>query len=322
MSNLITSIFRFSSSMSLKTKAAYNPQMPSTFRDRLNSNQFIITTEISPPKGVDPTSALEDAEFLREYVDAFNITDNQRAVMRMSPLAMAKLLLDAGHDVIMQLTCRDRNRLALQSDLLGACALGVRNICLMTGDYPTKGDHPGSKPVYDLDAVQLLQAVSRLENGTDMAGNSLESAPAFVKGAVCNTDPDNIMQLMKLEKKARVGLDFLQTQAVYDVGRFEEFLERVSHLEVPIIAGLIPLKSVKMAHFMNKNIPGIRVDDELIRRLETSGDPVMEGVLICAEHIRELRKICRGIHLMPVGDNRNIPAILELSGLSEKSNLL
>ncbi|MBP2030575.1 5,10-methylenetetrahydrofolate reductase [Methanohalophilus levihalophilus] len=304
--------------MSLKTKVTYNPGMTSTFRDKLNSNQFIITTEISPPKGVDPASALEDAEFVRDYVDAFNITDNQRAVMRMSPLAMGKLLLDAGHEVIMQLTCRDRNRLALQSDLLGAYGLGVRNICLMTGDYPTKGDHPGSKPVYDLDAVQLLQAVSRMENGKDMAGNSLESTPVFVKGAVCNTDPENVMQLVKLEKKARVGLDFLQTQAVYDVGRFEDFVESISHLEVPILAGLIPLKSVKMAEFMNKNVPGIKVDNELIFRLESSEDPAKEGALICAEHIRELKKICRGIHLMPVGNNRSIPTILELSGLYEK----
>ncbi len=292
--------------------------MTDSFAAKLKSNQFIITTEISPPKGVDPTSALGDADFLRGHVDAFNITDNQRAVMRMSPLAMGKLLLGAGHEVIMQLTCRDRNRLALQSDLLGAYGLGMRNICLMTGDYPTKGDHPGSKPVYDLDAVQLLQAATRLENGTDLAGNSLESAPVFVKGAVCNTDPDNVMQLMKLEKKARVGIDFLQTQAVYDIGKFEIFLESISHIEVPILAGLIPLKSVKMANFMNKNIPGIRVEDELIGRLESSEDMAMEGALICAEHIRELKKICRGIHLMPVGNNRNIPTILELSGLSEK----
>lgn len=292
--------------------------MTNSFAAKLNSNQFIITTEISPPKGVNPKPGLEDAEFVRGYVDAFNVTDNQRAVMRMSPLAMGKLLLDAGHDVIMQLTCRDRNRLALQSDLLGAYALGLRTICVMTGDYPTKGDHSGAKPVYDLDAVQLLQAVSRLENGIDMAGNSLESSPSFVKGAVCNTDPKNIMQLMKLEKKARVGLDFLQTQAVYDVGQFEEFLESISHLEVPILAGLIPLKSVKMAHFMNKNIPGIKVDDELIYRLESSEDPAMEGALICAELIRELKKICRGIHLMPIGSNRSIPTILQLSGLSGK----
>ncbi|MDK2892535.1 methylenetetrahydrofolate reductase [Methanohalophilus sp.] len=292
--------------------------MSSTFNDALKSDRFIVTSEVSPPKGTDVSAVLEDADLLRRWVDAVNVTDNQRAVMRMSPIAVAKLLMDAGHEVIMQLTCRDRNRLALQSDLLAASALGIRNICVMTGDYPTKGDHPGSKPVYDLDAVQLLQAVRRLEHGMDMAGNSLESTPTFVKGAVCNTDPDNSMQLMKLEKKARVGLDFLQTQAVYDVGRFEEFLESISHLEVPVLAGMIPLRSVKMAHFMNKNIPGIRVEDELILRLESSEDPAIEGALICAEHIRELKKICKGIHLMSIGNNRSIPAILKQGGLSEK----
>jgi 5,10-methylenetetrahydrofolate reductase len=287
--------------------------MPSTFREKLRSGQFIITAEISPPKGVDISSALEAAETLRGYADAFNITDNQRAVMRMSPLAAGKILLEAGHDVIMQLTCRDRNRLALQSDLLGAYALGVRNICVMSGDYPTKGDHPGAKPVYDLDVVQLLQAVDRLEHGTDLAGNPLESAPHFVKGAVCNTDPGNRLQLLKLEKKARFGLDFLQTQAVYDTGRFGEFLDSISHLNVPVLAGLIPLKSEKMARFMNDNVPGVHVDETLIRRIAGAADPAQEGALICAEQIRELRKLCSGIHLMPVGNNAVVPEILQMA---------
>nr|WP_048902316.1 methylenetetrahydrofolate reductase [Methanohalophilus mahii] len=293
--------------------------MPSAFKDKLLSDDFVITSEISPPKGVDVSSAFEEAGLVGNYVDAFNVTDNQRAVMRMSSLAMGRLLKEQGLDVILQLTCRDRNRLALQSDLLGAYALGMENICIMSGDYPTKGDNPGTKPVYDLDSVQLLGATSRLEGGYDIAGNPLESVPSFTKGAVCNTEPDQPLQLMKLEKKARMGIDFFQTQAVYDIGHFETFMDSISHMEVPVLAGLIPLKSAHMARFMNDKIPGIRVGDELIERMEASTDPAEEGLLICAEQIRELRKVCRGIHLMPIGHYRHITALFEIAGLHEKN---
>ena len=168
--------------------------MAVTFREKLQSHEFIITTEITPPKGVGTSSFLSDAEQLKQHVDAFNVTDNQRAVMRMSPLAVGKLLKDAGHEIILQITCRDRNRLALQSDLLGAWALGIQNICVMTGDHTTKGDHPGAKPVFDLDSVQLLEVVRKLKEGHDLSGNSLEQPPDFVVGAVSNTDPTQPMQ--------------------------------------------------------------------------------------------------------------------------------
>ncbi|ODV50116.1 5,10-methylenetetrahydrofolate reductase [Methanohalophilus euhalobius] len=304
--------------MSLKTNVTYYPAMPSAFKEKLLSDEFIVTSEISPPKGVDVSSVFEEAGLVRDYVDAFNVTDNQRAVMRMSPLAMGHLLKERGLDVIMQFTCRDRNRLALQSDLLGAYAMGMENVCIMSGDYPTKGDNPGAKPVYDLDSVQLLGAMNQLEGGYDIAGNPLESAPSFTKGAVCNTEPDQPLQLMKLEKKAHMGIDFFQTQAVYDIGHFETFMEGISHMEVPVLAGLIPLKSAHMARFMNEKIPGIRVGDELIARMESSTDPAEEGLLICAEQIRELKKVCRGIHLMPIGHYRHITALFEMAGLHEK----
>ena len=290
--------------------------MQSTFGEKLNSNKFIVTAEITPPKGVDTSAAIADAKILKGKVDALNVTDNQRAVMRMSPMALGKLLLDEGHEVIMQMTCRDRNRLAIQSDILGASALGIRNMCLMSGDHTVNGDHPGAKPVYDLDSVQLISMVSKMKDGFDFSGNELESVPELVVGAVSNTDPSQPMQMMKLEKKVRMGAQFIQTQAVYDIGQFEEFAESVAHLDVPIIAGVIPLRSENAARFMNNNIPGIKVGDDLIGRMENADDPVFEGLMICAETIKMLKKMCRGVHLMPIGQHLNTPKLLEMAGLS------
>ncbi len=290
--------------------------MQLTFGDKLRSNKFIITAEITPPKGVDTSAAIADAQILKGKVDALNITDNQRSVMRMSPLALGKLLLDEGHEVIMQMTCRDRNRLAIQSDILGAAALGIQNLCLMSGDHTTNGDHPGAKPVYDLDSVQLISMVQKMKDGFDFSGNKLEGAPELVVGAVSNTDPSQPMQMIKLEKKIRIGAQFIQTQAVYDIEQFEEFTEYVSHLDVPIIAGIIPLRSASAARFMNKKIPGVKVGDELIARMENADDPVLEGLMICAETIRMVKKTCRGVHLMPIGQHLNTPKLLEMAGLS------
>jgi 5,10-methylenetetrahydrofolate reductase len=236
----------------------------------------------------------------------------------MSPVALGKLLVDRGQEVIVQMTCRDRNRLALQSDLLGASALGIRNICVMTGDHPIKGDHPGTKPVYDLDSVQLLSLIRSMGEGFDLAGNELEGSPDFVTGVVSNIDPSQFMQILKLEKKVSMGADFIQTQAVYDLGHFEQFLDNISHMEVPVLAGVIPLKSARMARFMNKNVPGIKVGDELIGRMERAEDPSNEGLIICAEQIKQLRKMCRGIHLMPIGHHRYTPQLLEMAGISTR----
>jgi 5,10-methylenetetrahydrofolate reductase len=301
--------------MILKARLAYNPPMSRTFKDKLNSNAFLITSEVSPPKGTDLGEVLADAQVLGDRVDALNVTDNQRAVMRMSPLAVSKMLLDAGHEVIMQLTCRDRNRLALQSDLLGAYAMGVRNICLMTGDYTTKGDHPKAKPVYDMDSVQLLAMVQGMKEGHDLAGNTIENPPEFVVGAVSNTDPSNVMQMLKLRKKAKMGLDFIQTQAVYDTEQFRSFMEIADEIQVPVIAGIIPLKSANMADFMNNNVPGINVTTDIMERMKTAKDPIEEGLIIAAESIQELKGLCRGVHIMPIGKHTNTPKLLEMSGI-------
>jgi len=292
--------------------------MVSTFGEKLKSNMFLVTAEITPPKGTDTSAALADAMILRGWTDALNITDNQRSVMRMSSLAASKVLLDGGHEVIMQLTCRDRNRLALQSDLLGAASLGIRNICIMTGDHTTSGDHPGAKPVYDLDSVQLLSLARKMGDGLDFVGNKLEGTPEFVVGAVSNTDPTQVMQILKLEKKVNMGAEFIQTQAVYDVGQFENFMVSVAHLDVPIIVGIIPLKSAKMARFMNEKIPGVKVGDELVARMEHTDDPTREGLVIAAETIKGIRKMCRGVHLMPIGQHLNTPGLLEMAGLTAR----
>lgn len=289
--------------------------MLTNFREKLNSGKFLVTAEVSPPKGTRFSGSLEDARYLKGIADALNVTDNQCSIMHMSSLAFSKLLLDEGHEPIMQLTCRDRNRIGLLSDLLGAYALGIRNVCLMTGDYPSCGDHPGSKPVYDLDSVQLLQLVRKLDSGIDFAGNKLDGGTSFCAGAVTGIDPGKTIQLIKLEKKVRCGAEFIQTQAVYDVGMFEEFMEVTSHLEVPIIAGLIPLKSFSMAQFMNKYISGISVPEEIMSRIKDAPDPVEEGLSIASETIKELMKLSRGVHIMPVGSHKNTPRLLSMAGI-------
>ncbi len=289
--------------------------MPLSFKERLDSGNFLVTGEVAPPKGADITQLLEDAKLIKDCVDSINITDDQRAVMRMSPIAAGKLLQDAGYEVIVQLTCRDRNRLALQSDLLGAAALGIRNLCVMTGDHPVKGDHPGAKPVYDLDSVQLLQLIKKMGLGSDLADNKLLGIPSFTVGAVSNTNADRLMQLIKLEKKVICGAQFIQTQAVYDVVGFARFMNAISHLDIPVLAGIIPLRSANMARFMNANIPGIQVNEQLIGRMETAEDPVREGLNIAAETIRELKGLCRGVHLMPIRDNSSVRELLIMSDI-------
>ncbi len=289
--------------------------MPRAFKEKLLSDDFLVTAEITPPKGTDLSDALEDAEILRGLADALNVTDNQRAVMRMSPLAVSKALLDRGHDVIMQLTCRDRNRLALQSDVLAAYSLEVRNICVMSGDHTTKGDHPRAKPVFDIDSVQLLGALRKMKEGFDLSGNNIGGLPGMTVGAVSNADPSKPLQMLKLRKKIKMGAEFVQTQAIYDTGRFEVFMEQISDLDVPVIAGVIPLRSAKMARFMNENIPGINVPPEMIECLENADDPSTEGLSICAQTIRDLRGLCRGVHVMPVGKHNRTPELLEMAGI-------
>ncbi|TRZ88972.1 MAG: methylenetetrahydrofolate reductase [Methanosarcinales archaeon] len=286
-------------------------------REKLLSGKFTITAEISPPKGTDISGMMKEAGMIKDAVDAVCVTDNQRAIMRMSPVAACCALMREGFDTIMHLTCRDRNRLALQSELLGAASLGIKNIIVMSGDYPTKGDHPGAKPVYDLDSVQLLDMISRLNNGIDLSGNRLEGKTEFFAGAVSNTELTEVA-IMKLEKKIKSGARFIITQAVFDPGKFYEFRDHVHDAggeQIKIIAGIIPLRSRKTADFLNSNIAGVKVPDDMINRLTSSSDPGALGIEMAAEIIKELRGICDGVHIMPVGTHENTRKILEMAGL-------
>ena len=288
-----------------------------TFKEKLQAGKFVVTSEIGPPKGIETKKLLEDAELIRTRVDAINVTDLQSSVMRLGSLAVCSLLKQHGFEPVFQLTCRDRNRLALQSDLLSAAALGIENVLLLTGDYTTLGDHPDAKPVFDLDSVQLLQVARGLEAGADMRGNKLEGTPPkFCLGAVVNPGADPLEpQLMKMEKKIAAGAEFFQTQAVYDVKTFENFLQKTKHLKVPVMAGIVLLKSAGMARFMNKNVAGVFVPDDLIKEMETTKDKVAQSVDIASRLIKALKPMAQGIHIMPIGWDTKVPLVLDASGL-------
>jgi len=286
------------------------------FQESLAAGKFVITSEIGPPKGTHIQEMMADAELLRGRVDAINVTDLQSSVMRLGSLAVCHLLQEKGLEPIFQVTCRDRNRLALQADLLSASVLGIRNVLALTGDYASLGDHPQSKPVFDLDSVSLLRVIKTLEGGTDMVGNPLQGAPRFFPGAVVNPGGNPVdAQIIKMEKKIKAGANFFQTQAVYDVGAFEKFMKRVSPLRVPVLAGIILLKSAGMARFMNKNVAGVFVPEPLIQKMAKAEDRVKTSIEIGAELIRDLKGMCRGVHIMPIGWENKVPALLDAAKL-------
>ncbi len=287
-----------------------------TFKEKIQAGKFLLTSEIGPPKGIETKVLLEDAELIRGRVDAINVTDLQSSVMRLGSLVVSSLLKQKGFDPIFQMTCRDRNRLALQSDLLSAAALGIENVLILTGDHTTMGDHPDAKPVFDLDSVQLLQVARKLQEGFDMKGNKLEGiAPKFCLGAVVNPGADPLEpQIMKMEKKTAAGAEFFQTQAVYDIKTFENFLNKTRHLKVTILAGIVLLKSAGMARYMNKNVAGVFVPDDLIKEMEEAKDKPAKSIEIAARLIKELKPMCQGIHIMPIGWDKKLPLVLDAAG--------
>jgi len=287
-----------------------------SLRDALASGKFVVTAEVGPPKGVDVAEMLADAELLAPRVAAINVTDQQSAVMRLSGLATCALLKQKGIEPVFQVTCRDRNRIALQSDLLGAAALGIENVLCLTGDYVTMGDHVQAKPVFDLDSVSLLRAVTTLMEGHDMAGKPLRGTPVFFPGAVVTPGADPLEpQIYKMEKKVRAGARFFQTQAVYEPGAFAEFMDKVRPLGTPVMAGIVLLKSAGMARFMNRNVAGVHVPEELIAEMEEAPNKGAKSVEIAARLIRELRPLCQGVHIMAIGWEKRIPAVLDAAGL-------
>jgi 5,10-methylenetetrahydrofolate reductase len=285
----------------------------------VESGKFAITAEISPLKGTEVTEIQEVADVLRGRVTAANVTDQQSSVMRLGSMAVGHLLIDKGLEPVLQMTCRDRNRIALQSDLLSAWVLGIRNVLALTGDLPSLGDHPQAMPVYDLDSVQLLWTIGKLNEGHDMVGNELKGKTDFFAGAVvnpgANTEASFELQLIKMEKKIQAGARFFQTQAVYEPDKFVRFMRRVQQFKVPVLAGIIPLKSVGMARFMNKNVAGVFVPEETIQKMAAAKDKAQAGIEIAAGLIKELKDICQGVHIMAIGWEKKVPQILNDAGL-------
>lgn len=282
----------------------------SLLSQQLSLGHFVVTAEIAPPKGTNLSLALAEVEKFKG-ITAVNVTDNQGANMRLSSLALAAQLQQAGTETVLQLTCRDRNRMALQSDLLGAAAFGIENLLLLSGDHSKFGDHPDARPVFDLDSVQLLDMTAGLMAGVDMAGKRLNGVPSFFPGAAVNpaAEPFELM-FQKVAKKIDSGARFFQTQSVFDRATLERFMLAMEPFQVPVIAGVLLVRSAKMARFLNDNIPGVQVPAPLVERLERAEDPLAEGVEIAREAVTWARELCQGVHLMTLGHEDKIPGIL------------
>lgn len=286
-----------------------------TLKQSLASGRFTITAEICPPKGTDTSDFLKKARLLKDIIAAANVTDNQRAVMRLSSLACSVLLIGEGIDPVFQMTCRDRNRIAIQSDILGAWALGVQNILALSGDHVSFGDHREAKAVFDLDSVQLIQVIKKLNNGTNMKDTPLKSGTGFFIGAVVAPEAEPWEpEMIKFEKKIEAGARFFQTQAIYDMEKFYRFYEYAKKFDVQILGGVLLLKSAKMAHFLNNNVPGVTVPKYLIDELEKSKDQLEKGIEIAAGQIKELKGFCNGAHIMAIGNEESVVSIIEAAG--------
>ena len=294
------------------------------YRETCESGKFVVSGEIGPPKGTDVDVMLHHIDLLKDMVDALNVTDNQSAVMRLGSMAVSHDIISKGGDAIYQMTCRDRNRLALENDLLSAHFLGIRNVLCLTGDHVSVGDHKEAKEVYDFESVQLIQCVKRMNEGYDWAGNELGGATDFFIGAVVTPESDPIEpQKLKYEKKIAAGAQFFQTQAVYDMDNFQRFAEYsrgvTEGTDVKLMAGLVVLTSLGMAKYMNKFVPGVFVPENLLEELASvpKEEALHKGMEICARHIRFCmeNKVCDGVHVMAIGKEEIVPDILKMAGL-------
>jgi methylenetetrahydrofolate reductase (NADPH) len=292
--------------------------MPS-LQQKLSAGETVVTAELTPPKGTDLSELYAKAQSLRGWVDAINVTESARALMTIAPIAAARMLLDRGTEAIVQMTARDRNRIAIQADLLGASVLGVHNFVLMGGDPPKIGDHPDAKPVFDLTASQMAAAARDLTQGRDMSGKPLRGAPQLFIGATVNPGAtDFAAEVTNTQRKFDAGVKFVQTQAIYDLAALKRFMDAVKPDAVAMLAGIIPLRSAKMAAWLNEKVPGIRVPDGLIAELEQAGGAEAElekGIEIAARLVREVAGVCQGVHIMAIGAEAHIPEILRRSGI-------
>ncbi len=294
--------------------------MVSRFKEALNSGKFVITSEVAPPKGTNLEKMFHHIDILKDRVDAINVTDHQSSVMRFPSLGGCLAVKEKGGEAIMQMTCRDRNRMALEADLLFAYCRGIRNVLCLTGDAVPVGDHKEAKGVFDLDSLQLLKAVHQMMSGQDLGGNKLEGAVEFCAGAIVTPEARPIEpQLIKFEKKVEAGAEFFQTQAIYDLENFTKFMEYARKFRTKILAGIVLLSSARMAKYMTENVPGIFVPQNLIDELSKVPKEQMlaKGIEIAGRTIAALKKndICNGVHIMAIGREEVVPDILATAGL-------
>jgi len=294
--------------------------MTSGFRSALNSGKFVVTSEVAPPKGTNLEKMYHHIDILKDGVDAINVTDHQSSVMRFPSIGGCLAIKEQGGEPILQMTCRDRNRLALQAELLLAHARGIRNVLCLTGDAVLVGDHKEAKGVFDLDSSQLLRVVHLMESGQDMGGNDLDGAVEFCAGAIVTPEAQPIEpQLVKFEKKVEAGAEFFQTQAIYDLDKFSSFMQYARQFPVKVLAGIVLLSSARMARYMTENVPGIFVPQNLIDELAAApkGEALSKGIEIAGRMITGLKRdsICDGVHIMAIGREEVVPDILAAAGI-------
>jgi 5,10-methylenetetrahydrofolate reductase len=289
-----------------------------SFKEQLEAGKFAVVVELQPPKGNDLSELFENGERLRGRVTAINVPDLQNAIMRLGSLSVCSLLKVKGMEVIFNLSCSNQNRLALQSELLNASALALTNVLILQGDHPSIGDHFEAQPVFDLDMIGLLGATKRLQEGYDMMGNDLKGKPQFFVGTLVNAAAKGHaldLEVMDIEKKIRLGADFFFTNSIYDVSLFEAFIKKVAHFKVPIIAGITLLKSVGMARYVNKHMEGASIPDSIIDQLMKAPDKQKASIEIAGNLIKALKPLCQGVQIIPIGWEKQIPALLDYVGL-------
>ena len=295
------------------------PTTPSLLRSAITAREFVITAEVMPPKGGDPSHMIEMAQLLRGRVHGVNITDGSRAVLRMSSLAAAMLLKQVGVEPICQMACRDRNRIALQADLMGAHALGIRNLLALTGDPVKAGDHPDARSVFDLESIRLLRTIRQLNQGYDLNDKPLPDGPRdiFAGAAVDPQCPSWFGLQRRFERKLESGAQFFQSQLISDFDRLEKFMTEIAaDVQRPVLAGIFLLKSAKNAQFLNRNVPGVHIPEVLIERLAKADDPLQEGITIAAEQVKLAQGLCQGVHIMAIRREDLIPEILDRAGVA------
>ena len=289
-----------------------------SFKEQLDSGKFAVVVELQPPKGCDLSEVYQNTQLLKGRVDAITVPDLQNAVMRLGSLSVCTLLKEKGMEVIFNLSCSGRNRLALQSELLNASALGLKNLLILQGDHPSMGDHFEAPSVFDLDVTGLLGAVKRLQEGYDMMDNVLNGKPEFFVGTPVNATLQGHaldLEVMEMEKKIRLGVDFFFTSPIYDVDLFKTFAQKTAPFKIPTIVGITLLKSVGMARYVNKHVEGAYIPDSIITQLMKAGDKQKASMEIAGNLIRELKPLCQGIQIIPIGWEKQIPALLDYAVL-------